>query len=202
MFYIKNFIRFLAFKTGKFIFLYKKICHPDGNEWAALLKERNYFYSIGNNCSILIDTNITDPKYVKIGNNCQFSVCTILGHDGSIAMINRAYKIKLDSVGKVVIKDNVFIGHGAIILPGVTIGPNAIVAAGSVVSKNVAENSIVAGVPARTIGTLHDFVEKLKIRTKQYPWNDLIQQRSGAFDESMEPELVQQRVKYFFDNEK
>lgn len=199
---IKRIIKKIAFKTGKFIFLYKKICRPDGYEWASFLKKQNYFHSIGENCSIRIYTNITDPKYVKIGNNCQLSACTILGHDGSIAMINKAYNLKLDSVGKVVINDNVFIGHGAIVLPGVTIGPNAVVAAGCVVSKDVAENSIVAGVPARKIGTLYDFVEKIKIRTQQYPWNYLIQQRDGAFDPALEPELVQRRVKYFFDNEK
>nr|WP_320010669.1 acyltransferase [uncultured Desulfobulbus sp.] len=199
---IKKIVKKITFKTGKFIYLYKKICHPDGYEWASFLKKRNYFHSIGENCSIRPYTNITDPKYVKIGNNCQLSACTILGHDGSIAMINQAYNLKLDSVGKVIINDNVFIGHGAIVLPGVTIGPNAVVAAGSVVSKNVAENSIVAGVPARKIGTFNDFVEKIKIRTQQYPWNDIIQQREGAFDPALEPELVQRRVKYFFENEK
>ncbi len=48
----------------------------------------------------------------------------------------------------VVIGDDVWIGAGAIILPGVTIGNKAIIGAGAVVSKNVGENSIFAGVPA------------------------------------------------------
>jgi acetyltransferase-like isoleucine patch superfamily enzyme len=48
-------------------------------------------------------------------------------------MINRAFGLRLDNVGKVDICDNAYIGFGATILPDVKIGPNAIVSAGSVV---------------------------------------------------------------------
>lgn len=51
----------------------------------------------------------------------------------------------------VVIRRKAWIGAGAIILPGVTVGENAIVAAGAVVTKNVPDNTIVAGVPAKTL---------------------------------------------------
>jgi acetyltransferase-like isoleucine patch superfamily enzyme len=54
-------------------------------------------------------------------------------------------------LAKIVIKKNAWIGAGAIILPGVTVGENAIVAAGAVVNKDVADNTIVAGVPAKKI---------------------------------------------------
>lgn len=54
-------------------------------------------------------------------------------------------------VKPVIIKQNAWIGAGATILPGVTVGENAIVAAGSVVTKDVPENTIVAGVPAKII---------------------------------------------------
>jgi acetyltransferase-like isoleucine patch superfamily enzyme len=50
-----------------------------------------------------------------------------------------------------VIKKNAWIGAGAIILPGVTIGENAVVAAGAVVAKDVETNSIVGGIPAKFI---------------------------------------------------
>ena len=48
-------------------------------------------------------------------------------------------------------KRNAWIGAGAVILPGVTVGENAIVAAGAVVSKDVPDNTIVGGVPAKVI---------------------------------------------------
>ncbi|WP_207423798.1 DapH/DapD/GlmU-related protein [Desertivirga brevis] len=56
--------------------------------------------------------------------------------------------------GHIHIKKNAWIGAGATILPGVTIGENAVVAAGAVVSKDVPANAVVGGVPARTIKTI------------------------------------------------
>ena len=56
--------------------------------------------------------------------------------------------------------DNVFIGAHAIIMGGIKIGPNVIIAAGSVVTKDVPENSVVGGNPARVIGTFDDYVKK------------------------------------------
>lgn len=142
--------------------------------------------------------NITDPQYVSIGNNVTLSACNLIGHDGAVGMINNAYGIKVDSVGKIVIKDNVFIGHGAIILPNVTIGPNAIVAAGSVVNKDVLPGDIVGGVPAKAIGKTDDLAARLHERTKTLPWAHLIEKREGSYDAEMEPELVAMRVKYFY----
>jgi maltose O-acetyltransferase len=57
----------------------------------------------------------------------------------------------LEVAKPVVIEDNVWIGGGAILLPGVTIGRNAVVGAGAVVPKRVAANTVVAGNPARVI---------------------------------------------------
>jgi acetyltransferase-like isoleucine patch superfamily enzyme len=55
------------------------------------------------------------------------------------------------AVRPVIIEEGCWIGANAIILPGVTIGKNAVVGAGSVVTKNVADYSVVAGIPARVI---------------------------------------------------
>lgn len=52
----------------------------------------------------------------------------------------------LDKIEKIVIGDNVYVGNNAMILPGVTIGPNCIVG-GTVVTKNIPSNSVVAGNP-------------------------------------------------------
>ncbi|MGB9928788.1 MAG: DapH/DapD/GlmU-related protein, partial [Methanosarcina sp.] len=51
----------------------------------------------------------------------------------------------------IIIGKNVWIGSGAIVVPGITIGDNAVIAAGAVVTKDVNENTVVAGVPAREV---------------------------------------------------
>lgn len=191
-------VRKVAFRTGRFAGLYVKLCKPDGYEYANFLKRHGRLHSIGEHCSILTSTNITDPQYVRIGNNVSLSSCALIGHDGAIAVLNRAYEVKLEAVGKLDIRDNVFIGYGAIVLPGVTIGPNAIVAAGAVVSRDVAEGDIVTGVPAKPLGRVDDLVIKLKSRTKELPWSSLIEERIGPLDPAIEHELVRRRVAYFY----
>ena len=66
---------------------------------------------------------------------------------------------------KVLIKRNVYIGAGAIILPGVTVGEYSIVAAGAVLTKDVPPRTVVAGVPAKVIGTVDKGL--VNIRTKK-----------------------------------
>ena len=56
--------------------------------------------------------------------------------------------------GKVLIKKNAWIGMGVTICPGVTIGENAVVGAGAVVTKDVPDNAVVGGVPAKVIKIL------------------------------------------------
>src|SRR6476469_5216908 len=195
---LQKIIRHLAMRYGKFPGLYVQFCNPCSKEYTEFLRRHSNLYAIGENCSIWPNTVFGDPAYIRIGNNVHFSSCTLLGHDGSIAMLDRAYNVKLEAVGKIDIRDNVFIGFNAIVLRNVTIGPNAIVAAGAVVTKDVAEGDIVAGVPARPIGRVQDLVKKLQKNTAELPWADLIARREGGYDAAMEPELVRQRVAYFF----
>lgn len=61
---------------------------------------------------------------------------------------------------KIVIGNNVMIGADSIILPGVTIGNNVIVGAGSVVTKNIDDGVVVAGNPAKVIGSFDKIAEK------------------------------------------
>lgn len=198
----KRILRHYAFKNGKFKFAYFKICKPDGREYAEFLKRHGKFYAIGENCRINFGATITDPEYVRMGNNVSLATCTLLGHDGSIAILNKAYTVKLESVGKIDIKDNVFIGHGAIVMPGVTIGPNAIVAAGAVVTKDVKEGDIVGGVPAKPISKVDDLVQRLQEKTDSLPWASLIKNRTGSFDPILEPRLIAMRTKFFYSDNK
>ena len=129
------------------------------------------------------------------------SVCSLIGHDASIAVLNRLYNTRLKSLGSIVVHDNVFIGYGTIVLPGVTIGPNAIVGTGAVVTKDVRDGDIVGGNPARPIGKVEDLWQKLEKRTDEYPWGHLIRQREGgkSFGSSeLDKEVLKLRQDYFF----
>jgi acetyltransferase-like isoleucine patch superfamily enzyme len=75
------------------------------------------------------------------------SGAVILSHDHSAFRLSRTD----DSKGRVHLKRNSFIGVNAIIMRNVTIGENAIVAAGSVVTKDVPDNTVVAGNPAKVV---------------------------------------------------
>lgn len=132
--------------------------------------------TIGKNVTIREDVNIdvTYAYLVTIGNNCEIgSGVEIIAHDGTTRKFNGDY----EKIAKVEIKDNCFIGRNAIILPGVTIGPNVIIAAGSVVNKNIAPNSLVAGVPARIYGKFAEIINhdrEIIKQSKYYKHHDLL----------------------------
>lgn len=74
------------------------------------------------------------------------------------------------------------VGWGVIILLGGTIGPNAVVGAGAVVTRDVLPGDVVGGVLAVAIGRVDDLLRRLQIKTQELPWDAMIQSRQGAFD--------------------
>jgi acetyltransferase-like isoleucine patch superfamily enzyme len=196
--FLKKLLRALAVRNERYEGLYRRLGRPGGLEWAQMLRERGDFYAMGEHCSIDPHTLLMGRTSIRLGNNVRLATCAVFCHDGSVNMINRAYGLRLDNVGKVDIRDNVYIGYHAIILPGVTIGPNAIVSAGSVVRSDVAEGDVVSGVPAKRVGRLEMSVAMLNAKNQMFPWRHLIEQRNSEYDEAMEPELVRQRVLHFY----
>jgi acetyltransferase-like isoleucine patch superfamily enzyme len=178
--------------------LWLKVGRPAGDEYAQYLKRHGRLFAIGERCSVSRLANLTDPMFVRLGNNVRLARCTIFGHDGSVNMLRNAYGVRVDHVGKVDIRDNVFIGEQAMVMPDVRIGPDAIVAAGSVVTRDVEPGTIVAGVPARQIGKVADYVERLEHQTALLPWADLIRGRDCDIDHAIEPELLRMRLAHFF----
>ena len=88
------------------------------------------------------------PERVHIGRNATLSArSTILAHDEA-----RAYAWgESEVVADTYIGEKAFLRVGSVVLPGITIGPKAIVGAGSVVTKDVPEDAVFAGVPAREL---------------------------------------------------
>jgi acetyltransferase-like isoleucine patch superfamily enzyme len=108
--------------------------------------------SIGNHVDLALDVLITTGGGVEIGNR------TLIGYRAQIISANHhipADKGRIFGSGhdkaKVVIGSDAWIGANSMILPGVIVGEGAIVAAGSVVTKDVAPYTIVGGVPAKLI---------------------------------------------------
>lgn len=105
--------------------------------------------------STIIHGNVIDqlcPELVEIGNGCMLSgTCLILAHDASTAIFRSDRAVR---VGRTRILDRCFIGVGSVIMPGVTVGPEAIVGGNSVVTRDVPPGTVVAGSPAQLICTL------------------------------------------------
>lgn len=112
---------------------------------------------IGKNVTIAMTASIDDEYcyLISIGDNCTISNhVRILAHDATTFKFTDGYT----RIGKVEIKANCYFGENVIILPGVTIGPNVLVAAGSMVNKDIPPNSCVAGAPARFYGKFDEFI--------------------------------------------
>ena len=132
-----------------------------------MLKLKNAGLSVGRNF-IFQRGCIIDPAFcflITIGNNVTLAPNVhILAHDASIKRHLNCSKIGLVEIG-----DNTFLGASTIVLPGVKIGKNCIVGAGSVVTKNIPEGTVVAGSPARKIGSTIKYLQKHKRALKTRP---------------------------------
>lgn len=121
---------------------------------------------IGNGCRIIpnpIKVFGTEPWLISLGNNVEITgSVSFVNHDGAIWILRNLKKEYKDTdiFGKILVGNNVFIGIRTIILPNVKIGDNVIIGAGSIVTNNIESNSVYAGVPARKICSIEDYITK------------------------------------------
>jgi len=110
-----------------------------------------------------MNIDVTSPVLLEIGSYVKItSGVVILAHDYSRSVIRRAYGEVIGEARKTMIGDNVFVGMNAIILNGANIGNNVIIGAGSVVSGQIPDNSVVAGNPAKVIMSLEEYYKRRK----------------------------------------
>ena len=121
---------------------------------------------------LLADPQISfgsEPYLITLGNYVRINAgVQLITHDGGYWIFRNAYAglgtefSNIDYLDGIKIGNNVHVGTNAIIMPGVCIGDNCVVACGAVVTKDVKPNSIVGGVPAHYIESLDDYVNKAR----------------------------------------
>ena len=136
------------------MFYWYKIASP-------LKYARHIGVKIGKNCRIHTRLWGFEPYLISVGDNVGIAKkVSIHTHGGGHAV--RAKHPNFDVFGKVVIEDWAYIGAFSQVMPGVTIGEGALVAAGSIVTKSVAPHTVVGGNPARYICTTEEYYERNK----------------------------------------
>lgn len=116
---------------------------------------------VGEGCRIYTTSFGSEPWMITVGNKVTItSGVVLLTHDGSTWLMNdengRRYLYRRVEIG-----NNVFIGVNSIIMPGVKIDDNVIVAAGSVVTKSVPSGVIIGGNPAKIIGNYDQYKKEV-----------------------------------------
>lgn len=125
-------------------------------EWIDRLCARGM--RLGKNVVVMHDVSFdsTYPWLIEIGDGCRISTgVRIMAHDAT-----PLHFLGVSRLGRVRILEDSFISERCIILPGVTIGPRAIVAAGSVVGRDVGEGMLAAGNPARVYGRFDEYLDR------------------------------------------
>jgi maltose O-acetyltransferase len=176
-------IKLLIFIKYFYILLYKIFgfnffllqCHRVGRN---IYRSRGVEIGVG---SVIYGTTFSKSSggdRFFIGKNCTITGAQFIGHDASPTLFIDELKIS-DNVelpgarcsyrAPIIIGNSVFIGVGAIILPGISIGNNVVVAAGSVVTKNVPNDVVIAGNPAKVIRPIEEFISSYREKMKNFP---------------------------------
>ena len=120
--------------------------------------------NVGKNVSFIDIPNFgSEPYLIEIGDNTTVSFdVAFVNHDGGTRVIRNLPGQNKETViyGKIVIGKNCFIGCRVTILPGVTIGDNVIIGAGSVVTRDIPSNVVACGVPCKPLCTIEAYINK------------------------------------------
>jgi acetyltransferase-like isoleucine patch superfamily enzyme len=152
------------FKKLQFFFFYVRV-QVAGELHRASLYGKYYGCKVGKNVRITGWLHFpTEAFLISIGDDVTLTNnITFHTHDGGVGILRKEIK-GINVFGKIAIGNNVFIGSNTTILPNVRIGDNVVVGASSVVTKDVPDNVVVAGNPAKIINTLEVYKEKALLK--------------------------------------
>lgn len=147
---------------------------PSARKRTDYLRKKQIFANIGNKSLIMNRTVPLYSRLISIGENVHIaSNVHFVTHDISHVMLNNlpnemisGHKFQ-EKIGCIEIGDNVFIGAGTRIIYDVQIGNNCIIGADSLVTKDIPDSSVVAGIPAKRISSIDEFISK---RGKEPPY--------------------------------
>lgn len=138
-------------------FIYALLDHEGYARWIGVNMGKNV--RIYGNSFIMFGS---EPWAITLGDNVHITQNVIfITHDGG-TLIFRKKIPDLEVTRPITIGNDVFIGLRTIIMPGVTIGNNCVIAAGSIVTKDIPDNTVAGGVPARKIKSTDEYLEGLK----------------------------------------
>ncbi|MBQ8227871.1 MAG: acyltransferase [Clostridia bacterium] len=123
---------------------------------------------------------------ISIGDNVTLAPNVyLLAHDASTKR-----HLGYTKIGKITIGNNVFVGADTVVMPDVKIGDNSIIGTRSVVTKDVPDNTVYAGNPARFICTLEDYLKKNEAKMKSRPVYDESYTLGGNINKSQKEQMV------------
>lgn len=132
----------------------------------------------------------TEPYLIEVGKDCLFaSDIRMITHDGGVKVLNTLGYFdgkRMDKISPIKIGDNVYIGMGAYIMPGVSIGDNCIVAARAIVTKDIPAGSVVVGTPARVIKTIDEYYDGCIQKNCLYPTAHMSRAQKKCFFDELE----------------
>lgn len=130
----------------------------------------------------------TEPYLVTLGDHVCIAVdVRFITHDGGVFVLKGMNRLadNMDKIAPIRVGNNVYIGTGAYIMPGVKIGDNCIIGAGTIVTKDVLDNSVTVGVPARVIGTVEAYHERCMQGGCLYETSGMTQKQKRQFYDAM-----------------
>ncbi len=134
--------------SSLFQFIFKKIQPIAYARWLGM--------TVGRDCMLLNVDFSSEPYLITLGDHVSATAVRFETHDEGVWVLRNKYS-QLDIIKPIVIGNNVFIGYGAVIMPGITIGNNVVIGAHFIVTKDVTDGSVMVGIPTILIKNISDY---------------------------------------------